>query len=478
MNLKEIFEKGRKDGEIITLLKKKKLNVPAWEKIRRNYEPNRHKIVRDYRGRPNRTLEDGTVEKSTRYRFGFEKLLTSRMAGFMFDIPVKRVYNEAPAGMSEEQKAIRKQVINAIEKVYKNARVDNENIERAKQFFSGCEIFTLWYTRDSKNQIYGFPCDFKFKCKTYSPMDGNTRLYPIFDDHDDLIAMSIEYSQVVENETVSYFETWTKDKHYKWQTADGGWKACEGYPLDISSYGKIPGVYMHRTEPIFTEDLNYIRENIEYKLSENSDTISDNAAPIVVTVGEITGMEKRSDSKRFVRCASGGSVSYVTWDQGVDSMKYHVSEAIDIYFMLAQLPNISSSKMAQLSNVSYESRQMLFADAHMKVHDESRSWLEFLEREFNVVKQFVKEGNKEWEPYIDQIECDHVITPFIQNDKKTQIDTVMRANGDKPVMSQKTAIKQLDFVDDADAELAQIQEEEKAAPQTQESNPFGMFTAN
>lgn len=477
MNLKEIFESGHKDGEIITLLKKKKLSVPEWDKIRRNYDPNRHKIVRDYRGRPNRTLEDGTVEKATRYRFGFEKLLTSRMAGFMFDIPVKRVYNDAPSHLSDDQKEIRKQIIAAIEKVYDKARVDNENIERAKQYFAGCEIFTLWYTRESPNTMYGFQSQHKFKCKTYSPMDGNTRLYPIFDDHDDLIAMSIEYSQIVENETVSYFETWTKEKHYKWKTAGGGWTACEGYPLNISSYGKIPGVYMYRSEPVFTEDLNYIRENIEYKLSENSDTISDNAAPMVEVTGEITGLEKRSDSKRFIKCANGGGVKYVTWDQGVDSMKYHVSEAINIYFMLAQLPNISASEMAQLNNVSYESRQMLFADAHMKVHDESRSWFEFLEREFSCVKRYVSEGNKAWEPLMDTIDCKHVITPFIQNDKKTQIDTVMRANGDKPVMSQKTAIKQLDFVDDAEAELAQIQAEEEASASTQQSQ-FPMFTAN
>lgn len=158
-------------------------------------------------------------------------------------------------------------------------------------------------------------------------------------------------------------------------------------------------------------------------------------------------------------------------------MKYHVSEAINIYFMLAQLPNISASEMAQLNNVSYESRQMLFADAHMKVHDESRSWFEFLEREFSCVKRYVSEGNKAWEPLMDTIDCKHVITPFIQNDKKTQIDTVMRANGDKPVMSQKTAIKQLDFVDDADAEMAQIQAEEEASGASQQGG-FNMFTAN
>ena len=75
------------------------------------------------------------------------------------------------------------------------------------------------------------------------------------------------------------------------------------------------------------------------------------------------------------------------------------------------------------------------------------------------------------------IECDHVITPFIQKDMKSIVSMLMDANGGKPVMSQKTAIQHLDIVDDAEAELAQIQAEEEASASTQQSQ-FPMFTAN
>jgi hypothetical protein len=148
---------------------------------------------------------------------------------------------------------------------------------------------------------------------------------------------------------------------------------------------------------------------------------------------------------------------------------------LDMYFMLAQLPNISASKMMNLSNVSYESRQLLFADAHMKVGQESGDWLEFLDREFSLVKQFLKEAHKEWADDIDTIDCDHVITPYIQDDKKASIETLMRANGDKPLMSQKTAIQHLGMSDDADAEIAQIQAEEAAQP-AQNDDLSNMYT--
>ena len=87
MKLREIFENNLEEQKKIELLKKKSVLVPDWSKLRRSYDPEKHKIVRDYRGRPNRTLEDGTIENATRYRFGLEKLLVSRMAGFMFTIP-------------------------------------------------------------------------------------------------------------------------------------------------------------------------------------------------------------------------------------------------------------------------------------------------------------------------------------------------------------------------------------------------------
>lgn len=228
-------------------------------------------------------------------------------------------------------------------------------------------------------------------------------------------------------------------------------------------FGKIPGIYMYRPEPIYGEDLDYIRENIEYKMSENSDTISDNASPLLASVGEITGLEKRSDSKRSVKLSNGGDLKYVTWDQGIDAMKFHTETMMDTYFMLAQLPNISASKMMQLSNVSYESRQMLFADAHMKVGDESGSWQKAFAREFNLVKRFIGMANEQWREMLETIECDHVITPFIQEDKKSKVGMLMDANGGKAVMSQKTAIQYLDMVDDVEAEIKQIEEEEAAS---------------
>lgn len=480
--IKDIMEKYSTPTDRISQLKQKSVDVMGWDRLKRYYYPHLHKIVTDRTGRHDKELEDGSIEKAARIYIGLEQLLVSRMSSFMFAIPVKRVYSESYSeDLTDEEKEERKKVIRAIEKVYKHARINNENLFRSKEYFASCEIFTLWYASKEKNKKYGFDSDFKIKCKTYSPKEG-TALYPLFDDTGDMVAMSIEYKRVVENKNVTFFETWTADAHYKWSNDGNGWKSVlkndNGESIDGVSipkeFGKIPGVYAYRKTPIYEKAQNNIRENIEYKLSENSDTISYNSAPVIKIAGGLKGDEKKGESQRIIRVENGGDVSYVSWQQSIEAMKYHVETMMDMYFMLSQLPNISASKMMQLSNVSFESRQMLFADAHMKVGDESGAWLELLEREFNIVKQFLKMAHKDWSDILDDIDCDFVITPFIQNDLKSKIDELMAANGGKALLSQRTAIKRLDIVDDVDKELEQIKEDGSG---TTEGNPFPMYTA-
>ena len=53
---------------------------------------------------------------------------------------------------------------------------------------------------------------------------------------------------------------------------------------------KIPGVYTYRPVPIY-HGLSYIRKEIEYTLSRNSDVIAYNSAPILKIAGGMKGGE-------------------------------------------------------------------------------------------------------------------------------------------------------------------------------------------
>lgn len=460
--MEELDFTGASD-EVIGRLKQKSVCLPSWDVLLRDYEPSLHKIVSDKSGRKDKIRKDGTKDEAARIYLGLEKLLVKRMTEFMFAIPVKRIYHNT------EGNETRQKIAKAIEAIYKYARIDSENIKRGNAYFASCEIFTIWYVVRKQNTLYGFDSKYKLKCKTYSPMDG-VKLYPLIDELDDMLAMSFEYKKKVGDKEITYFETYTSDRHYKWMQDGGGWVQV-GTAEEITLM-KIPGAYAFRPVPVF-HGLTRIRGELEYTLSRNSDVIAYNAAPVIKIAGQIKGEEDKGESRRIYRVENGGDVSYVSWSQAIEALKYHVDTLLKLYWMQAQMPDVSFDNMKSLGNIGYDARQMLLTDAHLKVGDESGPWIEFFERECSVVKEFLKFMNTSWASEIDDIEIEHIITPFIQNDEDAMADRILKLNGGKPVMSQLESIQQAGYSNDAQATLEQIRKEDAEASQSRISNIFG-----
>ena len=237
-----ILDSERPVDDIINDLKNKSVDVPEWSKLLKDYEPTKHKIVSDKETRRDKVKSDGQVEKASRIYIGLEKLLTKRATEFAFAIPVRRVYHNT------EDNEKRRQIAKAIETIYKYARIDSENIKRGNAYFASCEIFTIWYAVEKPNTLYGFKSNYKLKCKTYSPMEG-VGLYPLFDELGDMIAMSFEYKKKNKDKEVTFFETYTADKHYKWKQEDGDWVSVIVPEKIHLLLGKIPVSYTHLTLP-------------------------------------------------------------------------------------------------------------------------------------------------------------------------------------------------------------------------------------
>lgn len=113
--------------------------------------------------------------------------------------------------------------------------------------------------------------------------------------------------------------------------------------------------------------------------------------------------------------------------------------------------------------LSGESRKQMFIDAELKVQDESGRLLEFFDREVNVVKAFLKLMlGERYHADIDALAVECVITPYRIGDRKEEVEVLLTANGNKPIMSQRESIAQYGQSDDVDRTLAEITEESKA----------------
>jgi hypothetical protein len=438
-------------GLLIKTLKQKSIDVPAWSRIEEEYEPMRHKILFDHTRRMDKVLSNKKVEKAARIAIGLEKLHAHRIADFAFAKPVKRTY----LGSTDEDKDI----INAMEAIYKKAHINNVNKKRGLAYFASCEICTIWYAVPKPgNADYGFSSDWKLKCKTYSPMDG-VSLYPYIDEVDDMFAMSFEYQVEGSSETVTYFETYTQDRHVKWREDGNDYKVLVDEKIII---GKIPAIYLYRDLPIFA-GLSGLREEMEYEISEERDVIAYNSAPILKVSGAIQGEPVKGETRRVVHVESGGDVGYVSWAQSTEASKNNFNTLKNLYWSQAQLPDISFENMKGLGNIGYDARQTLFADAKLKVEGETGDFVEFLEREGNVLKAFLKVMNPEWAKRLDEIEIEHTINVYDYADQKSQIEIWTAANGGKALISQRESIEKAGLTQDSYKTYDDIQNEEGQA---------------
>jgi hypothetical protein len=449
MDIKEITRTDRDAKGIISDLKRKSVVVPAWEKLKKEYDPKLHPVMTD-KLYTDKVTGKG-IEKVTRRTLGLQKLAVNRMRGLIFGIPVKRVYKP----QNENEKLAAK----IMEAIFVKNRIDSVNMERGKYLFASCENTTIWYSQEADTEYAGQKSKLKLRCKNYSPMNGDN-LYPLFDEYDDLIALSIEYNRVEDSKTITYFETYTADEHIRWRT-DGG--KIEEELRENFDLQKINGIYIRRAEPIWEAQSDNVYE-AEWTLSRNGNYIRKNARPnwVVYSDNKVKfGAESKSDNegRNVLQYGQNDKAGYATWEQAIDSIKFHVDEIKRDFFTELQLPDMSMDNMKS-TPMSGEARKMMFIDAQLKVADESGIWLEFFDREINVVRAFMKKMYPKMAASIDSLIVETVITPFQIRDEKEQISNYSSATGGKAVMSQRTAIANLGYAEDVDAEIEQIRQEE------------------
>lgn len=436
-------------GEKVAALRAKTIQVPLWSGrygLVQQYDPTKHPVMNKSLY-PDITTDEG-IEQVTRITCDLQRLAVKRMTELCCGIPVKRIYSPE----NDRQK----EVAAYIENILTRNRINSVNIERLNMLFAGCEVMTLWYATEDKNNIYGFDSPLKFRCRNFSPMLGD-ELYPLFDEYGDMIAMSVGYTRKIGKKSVAFFDAYTADKHIKYSNEGGDWAEVENEDITV---GKIPCIYIYRPTPIW-EDTSKTVYEIEWALSRNGNYLRKNSKPLFVVFAdeEVRYNQEGNEKKEFksvLQYPKGSTANYVTWQQAVENLKFYINELRSQFFTQLQLPDWSYEKMSQQA-LSGESRKQLFIDAQMKVHDESGRLLEGFDREINVVKAFLKTALPEsYQADIDALRIETKITPFSVTDTKETVDMLMVANGGMPIMSQRESIEEFGHSKDVDKTMQEI----------------------
>lgn len=424
----------------IAYLTKKNIVVPSWSELEKEYNPKKHPVFTDP------LYVDKGKEKMSRVAFGWQKLATKRMAALLFGIPGQRVYSP-----ENEQEKMAAQII---EDIYKRNRINAVNLDRAQRLYASCECMTIWFGQDVKTMYAGQQGLLKLRCRTFSPDKGD-KLYPLFDEYDDMVALSVEYTRKEDGADVTYFDVYTDSEHVLWNKSTG-----EEVQRETITILKIPGVYLHRDERLWEEESGNVYE-AEWMASREGNYIRKNSRPQLALFSDGKAQIGKSDqasnvARDILKFNKGDKLEYVTWTGSTDAIKFQMELLKHNFNAQLQLPDMSMDNMKS-SPMSGESRKMLFMDAQMKVTSESGIWLEAFDRELNVVRAFAKVAFPALASAIDTLKVEHIITPYQIRDEKENVETLTTAVG--AIASRQTCIRRLGWVDDADAEAKLIQDE-------------------
>lgn len=448
----------------IPLLKVRRTPAPNVDLLISEYDRKKHP-VNDKVLYPDKITSKG-IEKVTRITLGWQKLAVNRMCSLLFGLSVKRVYS--PETEEEERASA------IMEDLYEKNHIDAINLKRAEQVYSAQESITVWYTQETATLYAGEETNRKIRCKTFYPFDG-TRIYPLFDDMDDLVALSWEYTRGINQDAITYLEVLTADRHLRYSYRIGTAATVE---LDeVHTLGKIPAVYIGRKEPIW-EDLSPNVYEAEWALSRQGNYIRKNSAPNFALFSDnnvrfaqsvtrtapdgktkqVQSADDLNSGKNVLRFGKDDRAEYITWSGATEALRYHVEGLKINFFSELRLPDMSAENLKG-GNLSGEARKMIFLEAQQKAKDESGIWYELFARECNVLRAMLKARFPRLEKAFDTLKVEHLITPYQINDDRETINNLTSATAGR-IMSRRTAIQQLGWVRDVEEELAQIQKEE------------------
>lgn len=384
-------------------------------------------------------------------------LIVKRAAAMIFGNEVD--LNADPEDENQEK------VLAAINKIRNDVKERSFNRRVAKTMFSATEVAELWWAvpidpkhPEKKFQRYGITTSYKLRCALLSPMKGES-LYPYFDETGDMIAFSREYTRTDQDKKIhTYFETWTDEEHVLWEKTGNAW---EEKIHDKNTIKKIPVVFGNEEETEFAKVMILI-DRLEKLLSNFADTNDYHASPKIFVQGEVKGFSKKGEAGSIIEGEDGADAKYLSWANAPESVKLEIETLLKMIYTITQTPDISFDSVKGL-NLSGVALKLLFMDAHLKVQDHLEVFDEYLQRRYNVIKAFIGQMDTSLQAAADALDVVPEVTPYMITDDSADLTMWSNATGGKAIVSRKTAIRKIGVVDDVDAELEEITNEEDRA---------------
>lgn len=472
------------DQKIAYLKKGRKTELPDAVKLYNDWNPNRHEIITDTEKYPKikitvekeKEVYDEKTGKTTTIPKKTKDVEPNRIA-LPIEQDIVNIQTAFTVGtepkMNCEPEENEQGLFSALRKVLGKNKIKYQNKRIVRSWLSEQECAEYWYVvkddgfwaklKRKIGTLFGASApEYRLNSVIWSPFRGD-KLYPFFDDSNNLVAFSREYKKKdLDDVEITCFMTITADSVYQWEFIDG-WKSVSSFK---HGFKKLPVLYCYRPEA-YCEKIKTLRVRLEKLLSNYADCIDYHFFPILMLFGDVQNFSGEFKSRVVELTGQGANAQYLTWNQVPTTVQYEAETLINQIYALTNTPRISFDAIKGSGNVlSGVAFDYVFLSTHLNVENLAEVIGEFMQRRVNFLVSALGSINSSLEKAAETIDINVEIEPYRLENLSEKIDTALKAkNGE--LWSQQRAITFVGNIDNVLDEVEQIKEEQAEKQQNE-----------
>lgn len=481
MTLEEILALEDIDQKIEYLKKGRRTPLPDNRENMADWNPDLHEIITDKEKYPDIEIVDEKEGKAYNHDTGeymeipakkhtepcnrisipLEQDITNIQTAFTVGIEPKM--DCAPSNDAE------KALFAAIQQTLKKNKIKYQNKREVRSWLSEQECAEYWYVveddsfwtklRNKIKMVFSgnvFP-SYKLRSVIWSPFRGD-KLYPFFDDSNDLVAFSREYKKrdLDDNEIIC-FQTITSTHVYQWENSDAWQEKRESSFRHL--FSKLPVMYCYRSEN-YCHKIKPLRVRIEKVLSNYADCIDYHFFPYLMLFGDIENFSGKRKNRMIQLTGPGANAQYLTWNQVPDTVRLELEGLTNRAYDMTNTPRISPQELKGIGNaVSGKAFRYIFMGAHMAVSNHAEIMGEFFQRRVNFLVSAMGDINpSQFMKASQTIDIDVDLVPYMIDDIDERVYTATNAINGK-IWSRREGILFAGNAERVDEVLKEIEEE-------------------
>lgn len=411
-----------------------------------------------------KALGDGKMSKMVKIYLNHAQNIVETLAAFVIGKPVTLIPSE------------NNDLAKIVKQIWRVNRMDSKLLEATILKFSQTQVALQFYIADSEktsllNKVLVF-LGMKTQAKEIkAKVLDNTKgiMTPYFDASGDMLAFMWEYKSVEDGKELSNIQIWDKKNYYYLNNKEGGGFILQANPIP-HGFDRIPVVYDTQNEPQWYTVRSAVDRH-EVALSKLGDANDYSGHPILLTYGEVKTMPLKEESGKHFNIPITiddegkevrGDVKFLEATTAPESNKLELDKLEDAIAYGSGVPNLSLDKLKSLGNVAEKTVKLMFLATNVKASLKQLETQTFIERCLNIIISGITQTtNKGFSKEGDALYFDVKFNSILPSDIKETVDTLTSAVQSK-IISRKTSVGILDLVEDVDAELKLIEEENPA----------------